>query len=98
MTRPPSGCRCCGRTGSHDEDCLVPEMARVVTERDIMKARLDAVLEYAEGHPGMCCGQCHRAIAKAEAEVGRFRAALAHVLSLGVLTIADEERVRGVLK
>ncbi len=36
--RPPHGCRCCGRTGTHDDDCLVPALAQVVVERDRLRA------------------------------------------------------------
>jgi len=36
--RPPHGCRCCGLTARHDDDCLIPEMARVVVERDRLRA------------------------------------------------------------
>ena len=47
--RPPHGCRCCGLTARHDDDCLVPEMARMITERDRLSARaarLDAVIRH----------------------------------------------------
>ena len=36
--RPPHGCRCCGLTARHDDDCLVPALALVVVERDRLRA------------------------------------------------------------
>ena len=58
--RPICDCRCCGLTGRHQEDCLVPVMAEIIAEKDRWKARYEDAVnllrrqEWMGGHIGYC--------------------------------------------
>lgn len=43
-------------------------------ELERLRAEKQRDLEFIEGHPGMCCGQCYKSIRDAEAELERLRA------------------------
>lgn len=58
---------------SHEEitnkDILNEELIRL---REI-EAKALQIIEFADGHPDMCCGKCSEAIYKAEEEANRLR-------------------------